>query len=144
MTVFVDTAVIMYASGGEHRLKQPCADVLRQIAAGKLSATISAEVIQEIAHRFMHVRRPQKAAELASYALDLFAPVTPIGQAVVARLPGLINRYPTLQARDLLHLATCLEEGIEAIVTPDLGFDRIPELQRIDPTDVAGLSIQGA
>lgn len=144
MTVFIDTAVIMYASGGEHRLKQPCAAVLRQIAVGNLSAVISAEVIQEIAHRFMHVRRPRKAAELASYALDLFAPVTPIGQTVVARLPGLISRHPTLQARDLLHLATCLEEGIEAIVTPDLDFDRIPELRRIDPTDVAALSIQGA
>lgn len=143
MTLFVDTAVIMYSSGGAHRLKQPCAEILRMVAGGTLDAVISAEVIQEIAHRFMHVRRPEKAAKLAVYAIELFAPVVPIGHNVVARLPGLITRYPTLQARDLIHVATCLEERIEAIVSPDRAFDEVAELHRIDPTDAAALSLGG-
>jgi predicted nucleic acid-binding protein len=140
VTVFVDTAVIMYASGAAHRLKRPCADILRMVAGGSLDAVISAEVIQEIAHRFMFIRRPEMAADLAASALELFAPVMPIGHTVVARLPGLIIRYPKLQARDLIHVATCLEERIETIVSPDLAFDQVAELQRIDPTDVAALA----
>ncbi len=140
MTVFVDTAVIMYASGAAHRLKQPSAAVLRMVAGGTLHAVISAEVIQEIAHRFLYIRRPERAADLAASALELFAPVVPISHTVVARLPGLITRYPTLQARDLIHVATCLEERIEAIVSPDLAFDQVAELRRIDPTDADALA----
>jgi len=103
----------------------------------------SAEVIQEIAHRFMHACQPDQAATLALHALDVFAPVLPIGQAVVERLPGLIRRYPSLQACDLLHVATCLEERIEAIVSPDRAFDEVAELRRIDPTDAAALASGG-
>ncbi len=144
MTLFIDTAVIMYAAGGEHRLKQPCSEILTRVAGNELSGVISAEVIQEIAHRFVHAGQGARAAQLASHALDLFGPVIPIGQSVVARLPGLINRYPKLQARDLIHVATCLDEQIEAIVTPDRAFDAVAELQRIDPTDTAALNRHGA
>ncbi len=140
MTVFLDTAVLMYAAGSDHRLKQPCAAILTSIAEGSLNAVISAEVIQEIAHRFMHVRQPGSAIQLITYALELFAPVAPVGQPVVARLPGLIGRYRELQARDLIHVATCLEERIEAIVSPDRAFDAVAELRRIDPTDDAAVT----
>ncbi len=140
MTVFLDTAVLMYAAGSDHRLKQPCAAILTSIAEGRLSAVISTEVIQEIAHRFVHIRKPGSAIQLITHALELFSPVVPVGQPVVARLPGLIARYRDLQARDLIHVATCLEERIEAIVSPDRAFDVVVELRRIDPTDGAALA----
>lgn len=143
MTLFVDTAVIMYAAGGDHPLKQPSADIVRRIASGDLGGVTSAEVIQEIAHRFVHAGRPEQAAQLTTFALDLFSPVLPIGQAVVERLPGLIRRYPSLQARDLIHVATCLEERIDAIISPDRGFDKVAELRRIDPADTTALAVGG-
>lgn len=136
MTVFIDTAVLMYAAGGKHPLKDPCARILAQVGAGELNGLISAEVIQEVAHRFVHLHQPERAVTLMNEALELFAPVIPIGHSVVARMPGLVRRYPALEARDLIHVATCLEEAIEAIVTPDRGFDAVTELRRIDPGEL--------
>lgn len=66
----------------------------------------------------------------------------PISHAVVERLPGLVARYPTAAARDLLHVATCLEERIGTIVTPDRNFDAISELRRADPADPATLALR--
>ncbi|MGH2446568.1 MAG: type II toxin-antitoxin system VapC family toxin [Candidatus Limnocylindria bacterium] len=139
MTVFIDTAVIMYAVGAEHPLKAPSAEILRRVADGRLRGTTSAEVIQEIVHRFVHARRPEQAAQIASHALAIFSPVIPVGTEVVERLPGLIGRYPSLAARDLVHVATCLQERIETIVSPDRGFDAVVELVRLDPSDPAAL-----
>lgn len=144
MTVFLDTAVLMYAAGRQHSYKQPCADILSRVGAGHVDAVISAEVIQELAHRFVHAGQSARASALVRHSLDLFAPVIPIGQPVVARLPGLIDRYGALQARDLIHVATCLEERIEVIVSPDRAFDVVHELQRIDPADFAALCRHGA
>ena len=133
MTTFIDTAVIMYAAGSAHPLKAPCQDILRRVADGELDAVISVEVVQEIIDRFMALRRPEHGASIARDALDLFAPVLPITHAVMRRMPDLIERYQSLAGRDLIHVATCLEEGIADIVSPDRGFDVVPEINRIAP-----------
>jgi uncharacterized protein len=127
----------MYAAGEDHPLRRPCVRVIEDIRDGRISATISAEVVQEILHRFVAIRRPELGAALARHALDLFSPILAITHAVMDRMPGLIEQYPALAARDLVHVATCLEYGIAEIVSTDRGFDTVAELRRIAPESVA-------
>jgi predicted nucleic acid-binding protein len=138
VTVFVDTAVIMYAAAAQHPLRDPSRRILSRIGDGELDGVISVEVIQEIIHRFASIRRPEIGRAQAAEAMDLFAPVLPITHAVMRRVPDLASRYPALDARDLVHVATCIHEGISEIISPDRGFDQVAELRRIDPTDFAG------
>jgi predicted nucleic acid-binding protein len=138
--VFLDTAVLMYAAGADHELRAPSQHLVRVVAGGGLDAVISAEVIQEVLHRFVSIRRPELGAQLARDALDLFDPVLPITHAVMSRMPGLVERYPALSARDLVHVATCLEAGIGRIVSPDRGFDTVGELERVDIAAAAQLA----
>ncbi len=133
MTVFVDTAVIMYAAGSSHPLRDPSRRILAMVGSGAVTGVTSTEVVQEIAHRFMSIARRDIAEQLTASTLDLFAPVIPISHAVVRRLPDLIARYPGLSARDLIHVATCQQEGIADIVSPDRGFDLVAGLRRLDP-----------
>lgn len=133
MTVFIDTAILMYAGGTEHSLREPCQRLLETVADGRLEAVTSVEVVQEILHRFTALGRPDIGAAMSRATLDLFAPVLPITHAVMRRMPDLIERYQGLAARDLVHVATCLEEGIADIVSPDRGFDVVPEIHRIAP-----------
>jgi uncharacterized protein len=133
VTVFLDTAVLMYAAGTEHRLRAPCRRVLRQVADGELDAVTSAEVIQEILHRYTRIGRADVGAALARASLDLLAPVLPLTHAVMRRLPDLVEHYPHHAARDLVHVATCMHEGITDILSPDRGFDAVEGIHRIDP-----------
>jgi predicted nucleic acid-binding protein len=134
-TVFIDTAILMYAGGGPHELRDSSANIVRLARDGELDGVISAEVVQEILHRFVAIRRPDLGARMARDALDLFAPVLPITHAVMDRMPDLVARYPSLAARDLVHVATCLEEGIGVILSPNRGLDAVRELRRIGPDD---------
>lgn len=133
MTVFIDTAVLMYSTGAAHPLRDPSRRLLARVARGDVDATTSTEVIQEILHRYSRIGRPGDGAALARASMDLLAPVLPITHALMRRLPDLIERYPRLAARDLVHVATCQHEGITEIVSPDRGFDEVPDLRRIDP-----------
>jgi predicted nucleic acid-binding protein len=135
VTVFIDTAVLMYAAGDEHPLREPSARLLERTANGDLDAVISVEVVQEIVHRFLALRRPEIGIEMAQYALDLFAPVLPVTHGVMRRVPGLVGLYPRLAARDLVHVATCQHEGIAEIISPDRGFDAVEGMKRTDPED---------
>ncbi len=138
MTVFIDTAVIMYAAGSSHPLRDPSRRILTMIESGALLAVTSSEVVQEIAHRFLSIGRRDVAEQLTADTLDLFAPVLPVTHAVVRRLPSLVARYPGLAARDLIHVATCQHEGVTDIVSPDRGFDMVAGLRRLDPTEFTG------
>ncbi|MCI0583506.1 MAG: type II toxin-antitoxin system VapC family toxin [Chloroflexi bacterium] len=138
MTVFIDTAVVMYAAGTDHPLRKPCQRILARVADGELDAVVSIEVVQEIIHRFMALKRPEQGASIATDTLDLFAPVVPVTHAVMRRMPELIEAHPTLAARDLVHVATCLQEGISDIISPDRSFDTVPGIRRIDPAIAAG------
>ena len=135
MTIFVDTSVIMYAAGNDHPMREPCAAIMRAIDARSVEAVTSVEVVQEILHRFLAVRRPDIADALARSTLDTFAPVLPITHALMRRVPDLARRYPTLAARDLVHLATCIHEGIAEIISTDRGFDEVSEVRRIPPEE---------
>lgn len=135
MTAFVDTAIPMYAAGADHPLRDPSLRILRLIRSGGLDATTSTQVVQEVAHRFLAIGRPENARQLALDVLDLFAPVLPITHALMRRVPDLAQKYPTLSARDLVHVATCVHEGISEIISPDRAFDQVAEVRRIDPTE---------
>lgn len=135
VTVFVDSAVLMYAAGREHPLRSPSLRFLEQVANGSIQAITSVEVVQEILHRYISLRRPDLATIVAKDAQDMFAPVVPITHTLMRRVPGLADKYPHLQARDLVHVATCIHEGVTEIVSPDRAFDQVSELRRIDPTD---------
>jgi len=138
VTVFIDTAVIMYAAGGEHLLRDPSRRILSAIGNGDLDGVISVEVIQEILHRFVSIRRSEVGQAQATDAMDFFAPVLPITHALMRRVPDLARKYPSLDTRDLVHVATCIHEGITEIISPDRGFDQVAELRRIDPADFTG------
>lgn len=139
VTVFIDTAVVMYANGTSHPLRDACRSVMIQVANRQLEATTSSEVVQEIVHRFVSLKRPEIGIAMAQLTMDVFAPVLPITHALMRRVPELAARYPTLSARDLVHVATCIHEGIDEIITPDRGFDQVVELRRIDPMSFAEL-----
>lgn len=139
MTVFLDTAVLMYAAGGPHPLRAPAQVLVGAVADGTLDAVTSAEVVQEILHRFIAIGRQELGARLARDVLDLLAPVLPITHAVMDRMPALVERYPRLAARDLVHVATCLEAGIGTIVSAHRGFDAVTGIRRLAIDDPAAL-----
>ncbi len=137
MTVFVDTSILIYAAGGEHPLRDPCQRIVDAISDRSVDAVTSAEVIHEILHRAVAMRRADAGIQLANQAMDLFAPVLPITHALMRRVPDLVARYPAIDARDAVHVATCIHEGIGEIVSADRGYDDVAELRRIDPVAFA-------
>jgi predicted nucleic acid-binding protein len=137
MTNFLDTAIFMHSVGGDHPLKEPCRAVLRHVRTGSLDATTSVEVVQEIHHRYRSLRRPEFGQSLAAEVMNTFAPVLPVTHAVMRRVAVLAERYPRLDSRDLVHVATCIVEGIDTIISTDAGFDAVTEVRRIDPREFA-------
>lgn len=132
---FVDSNIIMYAVGAEHAYRSPCLEALDRIIRESLQAVVSSEVHQEILHRYLSIGLPDKAREV-SIKLETIIPTTvPVTLADIRRVRQLAERYPGLKARDLIHAAVMLENGLTRILSTDHHFDRLAEIERMDPHD---------
>lgn len=135
--VFVDTNVPMYAVGALHPLRAPSVRVLEVAAARPAAFVTSAEVLQEIMHRYLRQQRWAHGRELLSAFSDLFAGrIEGVFAEDVATAARLADSAPGAEARDLLHAAVMRRVGVTRIISTDRGFDRIDGITRLDPARI--------
>ena len=133
--IFVDVNIVMYAAGAEHPNRRACQAALNRIVNQAYPAAVSTEVHQEILHRYLSLGLPDKARQV-SIRLETLIPTTlPVTIADIRRARALSARYPALTARDLIHVAVMVENGLSCILSTDAHFDQVSEVKRLDPHD---------
>lgn len=131
--ILIDTNVIMYAAGANHPHKGPSVALLERIANGEIEATIDAVVLHEILHRYRAIGQWSDGRRVYDLTRQLFPDALPISAAVLDRARRILDADPRLMARDALHAATVMSEGMEAICSYDHDFDRIMGIVRQEP-----------
>jgi predicted nucleic acid-binding protein len=101
------------------------------VAAGKLDATTSTEVIQELLHVLRRRGRASEALSLSRKALALVPEVLPVTGEVMALACDLLERHPNLPTRDAIHAATMQNHGLARIASADRHFDSIEGIERL-------------
>ena len=118
--IFVDSNVFIYAVGKSHPLRSEAQEFFLCSREEEKRLVTSAEVLQELLHVYLPVRRFETldaALELAVQGMDR---IVDVNSEAVRHARYLADRHPGLTARDLLHLAVCQLHRIEEIKT----FDR--------------------
>lgn len=133
MRVFIDANVLVYAvSEGEFR--QPCLSLLESIAAGERDGACSVAVLEELWHLELSGRMPGLDGQ-TKRACATFDSLLPVTQSTFDLALGL-SVDDRLGANDRVHVATCMEHGIQGIVTADRIFESVDGLERLDPRDL--------
>lgn len=137
--IVLDTTVLVYSVGTEHPLRDPCRELLVAVADGQVTATTTAEVIQE----FVHVRARRRgrfdASQLANDYLELLTPlITVTAQDLRAGL-ALFKRNEGLGAFDAVLTATAQAHQATALVSADRAFSAVSDLEHIVP-DASGIA----
>lgn len=138
-----DTAVFLYAVGAEHKYQRPCRHLVELASRDQIRGEASVELVQE----FVHVRARRSGDRLgATRDAEDVASLCVLHEVTELDLHLALSLFRTnsaIQMRDAIHAATALNRGIDAIVSPDRGFDDIEGLERLDPTEaVAILTVQ--
>ena len=134
--VFIDTNIPMYAAGASHPLKEPSQRVILAVAAGKLDAVTDTEVFQEILYRYIHIKEVEKGFQVFDHFHRIMVGrILPIEELDILKTRELAEQYPFLSPRDLIHLAVMNHYRIKEIISTDKGFDNVPGIQRIPPSE---------
>ena len=135
---FIDANVPIYASGREHAYKEPCARILMMVAERPMSFVTDVEVLQELVHRYVALRRWTLGREvLQGFAAVMHDRIEPVYEEDIHLATNLADRHIGISARDLVHAAVMQRLGADVIISADAGFDRLPGLKRLDPADVS-------
>ena len=120
----------MYLVGAAHPHKTDARQLLEAaVAAGERLVT-SAEVLQEILHRYVAIARRDAIQPAFDALLGVVDEVFAIEVADVFRAREFVLGVSNLSARDALHAAVMAREEIDLIMTFDAAFDRIPGVSR--------------
>ena len=117
--IFVDTNVFIYAVGRPHPLRITAREFFDKSSRRRDILCTSAEVLQELVHAYLRVGRLQTLDAAMSLATGACMEVWPLEEADVTLARLLHERYPTLGARDLCHLASCRRRDVSEIMTFD-------------------------
>ncbi len=117
---FVDTNIFMYFVGADHPRRDEARAFLVDASERDIRLVTSAEVLQEILHRYLRTGQ----SRLANAAFDLVdatvSEVWPVERHDVDLARKLWSQHPGLEARDLIHLACCVRREPHRVIT----FDR--------------------
>ncbi len=136
--IVLDTTVLVYATGGDHPLREPCRRIVQAVADGQLAATTTVEVVQEFAHVRARRRSRADAVELAGAYADLLAPLLPVTLGELHAGLGLYRTSDRLGAFDAVLAAAALAAQARALVSADTAFGTVSRLAHVFP-DAAGI-----
>jgi predicted nucleic acid-binding protein len=131
--IVLDTTVLVYAVGGDHPLAGPCRRLVEAAGEGRLTATTTAEAIQEFVHVRARRRTRRDAAELGRSYAELLSPLLAVSADALAHGLRLFERHPALGAFDAVLAAVALDAGAEALVSADRAFGSVRGLRWVDP-----------
>jgi uncharacterized protein len=129
--IFVDSNIPMYLVGSAHPHKVDARRLLEEsISAGERLVT-SAEVLQEILHRYVAIDRRDAIQPALDAVLGVVDEVLPIDRSDVERAKQLLDGHPEISARDALHVAVMKRWEIARVLSFDKGFDAVAGIDRI-------------
>jgi predicted nucleic acid-binding protein len=124
--IFVDSNVPMYLVGADHPNKAEARRRLERAVIDGEALVTSAEVLQEILHRYVAINRPEAIAPAFAALLDVVDVVHPIEAADVQSARSLVERRIAVSARDALHAAVMRRHGVDRILTFDERLAALP------------------
>lgn len=129
--VFVDSNIPMYVAGREHPLRAPARRFLERARAGEIDICTSTEVLQEILYRYHALKRLDLAAAVYDLFVQICPVVWPIALADTDRAKALLVSTAGVSARDALHAAVMLNNGVSKVATFDRGFEALAGIERM-------------
>lgn len=120
--IFVDANIFMYFVGRGHPLRVEARAFFHRSRERDATLVTSAEVLQEIMHRYLRQGRRRVAGAAFELVEATVSETWPVEHEDVSLARNLAHRYPGLEARDLVHLASCIRRKPRDLVTFDRGL----------------------
>lgn len=131
--LYLDTNFFLYLSDKSSPFHPTCTKFLRHCQKENILISTSAETIQEIIHYTKNTKQLEKGLKAAKQALSLVKVLLPVNKSTIDLYLKYAAIYKNASSRDLIHLAVCVENKIDKIITFDKDFAKFKEIKILLP-----------
>jgi uncharacterized protein len=129
--IFIDSNIPMYLVGAPHSNKDAARSALERVIRRGERMVTSAEVMQEILHRYAAIQRLDAIQPAFDALLGVVDEVFPVEAEDVGGARDVMMGLARLSARDALHVAVMKRRGIQRIMSFDARFDAVEWIHRL-------------
>jgi len=133
MRLYLDTNVFIYLSNRKYPYYVSCRELIASCRSKSIPLVTSAETFQEIIHWSKNKNRLKNGIEIVKRFKKIVWELFPVDETIVDLYLEKASRYKQVPSRDLIHLATCIENKIKHIVTLDKDFNFFKEVVSLAP-----------
>ena len=135
--VFIDANIPVYAAGRPHPNKEPCIRIMTMVVEQPLAFITDVEVLQELVHLYTASQRwALGRVVLRDFVEVMHGRIEPVYVEDIRLVASLADEHLRVSARDLVHAAVMRRIGADRIISADSDFDRIADVERLNPVDI--------
>lgn len=134
--LYLDTNIFLYLSDRNSPNYPDCVSLINKCEADKTSILTSTETVQEIIHYAKNTKQLSGGVVICKNVLKLVDRMLPIKKKTIEIYIEKVGKYESVNSRDLIHLAVCVENEINTLVTYDKHFSKFKEVKSLSPKDI--------
>lgn len=131
--LYFDTNFFLYLSNKSSPFNRSCARFIKYCKEEKILISTSAETIQEIIYYTKNIKQLGRGLKASKQTIKLADEFLSIDKSIINTYLKYTSIYKNASSRDLIHLAVCIENKIDEIVTFDADFAKFKEIKILIP-----------
>lgn len=133
--VYLDANIFIYLSTKNSSFHNVCVNFIDYCKKNKIQIVTSAETFQEIIYYSQNIKKLPEGLETAENIKQISDEILSIDIIVIETYLKLVKIHKTAQSRDSLHVATCLQNKLDLIITYDKDFKKFKEIKVQTPEE---------
>jgi uncharacterized protein len=129
--IFIDSNIPMYLVGAPHPNKEAARSALERLIRRGVRMVTSAEVVQEVLHRYVSIQRLDAIQPALDALLGVVDEVFPVEAEDVKGARDVLMGLAEVSARGALHVSIMKRRGVQRVMSFDPGFDAVEWVERV-------------
>ncbi|MDQ3098393.1 MAG: type II toxin-antitoxin system VapC family toxin [bacterium] len=134
-SIYFDTNIFIYLADASSPYFAEIYALTMHLQKENIQIITSTETIQEIIHVSKKVKQYRQGIKNAEGTLKTINKLVPIQDETIKIFLKKNEIYKLNESRDILHLAVCLENNLDTILTYDGGFKNFKEIKAYTPSE---------
>lgn len=131
--LYFDTNIFVYLFEQTSPFHQNCQRLITFCQENNITIFTSAETFQEIIHLSKNIKKLNQGLETAEITIEIADQILPVTQETIQIYLKQAAIYKNSASRDLIHLASCIENNISHLITYDGDFTKFKQLKILTP-----------
>ena len=134
-SVYIDTNVFLYISNETSSFCLESVELVKYLKKNNVLILTSTETIQEIIYVALKTKKLNYGLKTIEKVFGIIDELLSINKKTISFYLDLVVKHQTIDSRDSLHAATCIENKIPIIITYDHGFKKFKEIKAFTPKE---------